>query len=241
MIRRVFRHYVFALPWGKYYRSAYIPHLRDQFFEYILTFFYEYPIRKGDVVLQIGASFGEETARFARAVGRKGRVIAVEPEPGNLKRLHDTFSADKYPQVTIVPKGAWKESGLRRFFVGGEREHRICDIPAKELTYEWWHVKDHLQESRYRSSTSFPVDTVDNIVKALALDRIDFVLIETNGSEPEVVQGMRKALPIIRRIGARGHVCRDGVPSFRSIVELLSNEGFNTKVTAEGMVLAERA
>ena len=74
-IRRGFRNLVYTRPWRTFHRNAYIPQLRDLYFEYIATFFYDYPIRKGDVVVQIGASFGEETTRFARAVGRTGRVI----------------------------------------------------------------------------------------------------------------------------------------------------------------------
>jgi FkbM family methyltransferase len=239
-LSRAFRAVVFTLPWTRYYRSAYIPTVRNTFFEYILTFFYNYPIRRGDVVVQIGASCGEETVRFARAVGKTGRVIAVEPESGNLERLRAALPPDQYPQVTIVPLGAWKCKGELLFFVGGEREHRIGEIPGGELTYEWWGEKDHLAPSRYKSSTKISVDAIDNIVRPFALKKIDFVLVETNGSELEVVEGMTEVLPIIRRCAVRGHVERDRAPIYKEIAVLLQEKGFQTTINTEGIVLGRQ-
>jgi FkbM family methyltransferase len=239
-VRTWFENAVFTRHWNRFYRVAYVPENRDRFFEHILTFFYRYPIRSGDVVVQVGASFGEETKRFARAVGPAGRVIAVEPESANLSRLRETVPADEFPQVTIVPKGAWTEPGTLRFLVGGEREHRLADLGAKDLTYEWWGVTDHLNEPRYRGSTTITVDTLDNIIADAGVDRVDFILVETNGAELEVIKGLDKAVPIVQRIGARGHVRRDGVPIWRDIQAWLTQKGFVTSLTSEEMVLARQ-
>ena len=239
-LRDAFEDLVFTRHWNRWYRVAYVPENRDRFFEHILTFFYRYPIKRGDVVIQVGASFGEETKRFARAVGTAGRVIAVEPEPGNLARLRETVPAAEFPQVTIVPKGAWHEPGELRFFLGGEREHRLADLNATDLTYQWWGVTDHLNEHRYKGATTIPVDTLDNIITAAGVDRVDFILVETNGAELEVVKGLDRNAPMVRRIGARGHVRRDGEPIWRGIQAWLTQKGFVTSLTSEEMVLARQ-
>ncbi len=239
-LRDRFEDLVFTRHWHRWYRGAYVPENRDLFFEHIVTFFYRYPIQKGDVVVEVGASSGEEASRFARAVGPNGRLIAVEPEAGNLAKLAACFPKDRFPQVTIVPKGAWKETTELQFFTGGEKEHRLADLGAKELSYEWWGVTDHLQERRYKGTTTVKVDTVDNIVAEAGLKSIDFVLFETNGAELEGVMGMDASLAITKRIAARGHVMRDGVPIYREIESYLKTKGFETAVTSEGMVLAQR-
>lgn len=239
-LRRRFEDLVFTRHWNRSYRVAYLPANRDRFFAHILTFFYRYPVKAGDVIVQVGASFGEETRRFARAVGKQGRVIAVEPEAGNLDRIRQTVPAAEFPQVTIVPRGAWKERGQLRFLVGGEREHRLADLGASDLTYEWWGVSDHLNDERYRGSTTIDVDTLDNILEAAGVDHVDFLLVETNGAELEVIQGLDQALPRVRRIGARGHVRRDGVPIYQAIQQHLADRGLITSVTSEEMVLARQ-
>jgi FkbM family methyltransferase len=236
-LRELFEHYVFTRSWARWHRFAYIPEYRDIFFDYILRFFYRYPIARGDVVLQIGASCGEETLRFAKSVGSQGRVIAVEPVPSNVERLQDIFTEDKFPQVSVVAKAAASRCGLLRFFLGVEKEGRLADIPAENLTYEWWGVEDHLNEQRYKGVTTVQADTPDNIIEPFALNRLDFILVETNGTELEVVQAMDKILSITKRIGARGHVQRDGVPIHIKIAELLTSRGFDVTVTDEGMVL----
>lgn len=239
-VRDWFEHLVFGWHWNRWYRVAYVRENRDVFFEHIVTFFYRYPIRKGDVVVQVGASSGEEALRFARAVGTSGRLIAVEPEARNLASLAACFPKDDFPHVSIVPKGVWKEKGELKFFTGGEREHRLADLGAEELTYEWWGVKDHLQEHRYQNVTTVEVETLDSIVADAGLRSIDFVLFETNGAELEGILGMNTALGITKRIAARGHVMRDGVPIYREIERYLKEKGFETAVTSEGMVLAQR-
>ena len=139
-----------------------------------------------------------------------------------------------------MPKGAWKERAELEFFIGGEKEHRLADLAANTLTYEWWGVADHLHEDRYKGRMMVHVDTIDNIIAEAGVDRVDFILFETNGAELEGVQGMDAALSITKRIGARGHVMRDGVPIYRAIAKHLEGKGFETAITSEGMVLAQR-
>jgi len=238
-LRRAFTDAVFSRPWNRWYRLAYEPDYRDIFFEGIVTFFYRYPIRRGDVVVHVGASFGEETARFLRAVGRKGRVFAIEPEARNIEVMRAILPGRRWPQLTIIQRAATDEVGEVDFLVGGGKEHRLADIPGKKLTYKWWGVEDNLAEGRYQRVVKVTADTLDNILRPYALKRIDFVLVETNGSELEVVQGMNEVLKVVKRLGVRGHVMRDSVPISIAIDQFLRKKGFETSLTSEGMVLAQ--
>jgi FkbM family methyltransferase len=239
-LRDGFTSVVFTRPWKRWFRHAYEPDYRDIFFEHIVTFFYRYPIRKGDTVVHIGASFGEETARFVRAVGRKGRVFAIEPEARNVEVMRALLPQRRWPQLTIIHCAAANASGEVDFLVGGGKEHRLADIPGKALTYEWWGIEDDLDASRYQRTVKVRSDTLANILRPYAPERIDFVLVETNGSELEVVEGIGELLPIVKRLGVRGHVRRDGVPIYIAIARFLQGQGFATSVTSEEMVLASR-
>lgn len=239
-LRRAFDEMAFVRPWLKLYRLAYVTDLRDRYFDHIVRFLYRCPIKPGDVVVQVGASLGEESERFARAVGPSGRLIAVEPEPTNVEILRERFPKDRYPQVTIVPMGAWKKKGELEFLVGSHKEHRLADLSAENLTYEWWGVEDTLQPSRYRSSIKVPVDTIDSILASLAIDAVDLMSFETNGAELEGVQGLVAIASRTRHVIARGHVRRDGVPIVRAILADLAAKGFDVAVTSEEMAVARR-
>ncbi len=238
--RDVFKDIFFTKYWEKYYKFSYIPNLRNIFFEYILTFYYSYPIKKGDTIIQIGASFGEETARFAKAVGKNGCVIAIEPESENIKKLSETFTQDKFPQVRIIPQGVWSEKREINFFVGGEREHRVAEMAAKNLTYEFWGVEDDLREERYKSTSVISVDTLDNILNKLSLETVDFILVETNGGEFEAVKGMNETFQKVNHLAVRGHVKWDGIPINIPISQTLEQRGFDTSINSEGIVLASK-
>lgn len=57
-------------------------------------------LRRGDVVAEVGAGPGYFTPRLARAVGRDGRVYALDPEPRALDVLRDRL--DGAANVTPV-------------------------------------------------------------------------------------------------------------------------------------------
>jgi len=57
-------------------------------------------IRRGDVVAEVGAGPGYFTPRLARAVGRAGRVWALDPEPRALALLRERLNA--VANVTLV-------------------------------------------------------------------------------------------------------------------------------------------
>ncbi|WP_422026925.1 FkbM family methyltransferase [Pyruvatibacter mobilis] len=239
LLRRVFDYYVFERPWARWHRFAYVPEIRDAFFDYILTFFYRYPVSEGDVIVQIGASNGEETSRFSKAVGLSGRVIAIEPVPDNVSQLLEKFPQDGSSNVTVVPKAAAKQKGAMKFLLGQPKEGRLAEIPGDNLTYEWWGVEDHLNHERYRGETLVQADTPQSILQDVGVTEIDFVLVETNGTELEVVEALVPLINRIKRIGARGHVRRDGVPIFQAMESCLKTNGMQTHVTNEEMVLAE--
>ena len=60
-------------------------------------------IKPGAVVWDIGANLGEWTLPFAAAVGRRGRVLAVEPAPRSAAALARTLAANALGQAELIP------------------------------------------------------------------------------------------------------------------------------------------
>jgi len=72
-------------------------------------------VRAGDVVLDIGASWGHYTASMARLAGRGGTVHAFEPNPGNWRQLQ--LIALRHPNVVLHPHGLSNEAATAELHV----------------------------------------------------------------------------------------------------------------------------
>lgn len=136
----------------------------------------------GWVCLDIGANVGAISLLLAKVVGPHGKVIAVEPGPPNVARLRKNFDLNPAlaARTEIVACG-----------MGGNR---------KEL---WWAEEEEnpgnailAQEGTHR----IPVDTIDDLVRERTLGRVDFIKIDVEGMELEVMQGSRRTLQQFRPI-----------------------------------------
>ncbi len=136
----------------------------------------EVHVRPGDVVIECGAHIGGFT-RTALGLGAS-LVIAIEPEPSNLKAYHRNLEAElKSGKVKLVPKG-------------------IFDKPGK--------MKLHLSESGDAHSVVEPrqgsgdvevdIVTLDSLLSSLNLNRVDFIKMDIEGAEQKALLGARQML-----------------------------------------------
>ena len=86
-------------------------------------------IKKGDVVLDIGANIGYYTLIFARLVGEEGKVFAFEPDPENFALLKKNVEINGYHNVVLVQKAISNKTGKIRLFKFDDFKagHRIHD------------------------------------------------------------------------------------------------------------------
>lgn len=101
-------------------------------------------IREGDVVIDAGANIGLFSILASFKVKEKGRVIAIEPEPNNLKILKQNVELNGLSNVIIIPKALYDKPGKRvnmrgegvEAFVsedgGGTVETTTLDVIAEE-------------------------------------------------------------------------------------------------------------
>jgi FkbM family methyltransferase len=126
-----------------------------------------FKIEKGDVVLDVGACIGDTTVPMAIKAGPNGKVIAVEPEPLNVRYLK--LNTSRFGNVEIMQKGIWKEKGTIEF-----KLHRA---PTG-------HSIVQASYGGYIDKTQIPVDTLDNLFSG---QRIDVAKIDVQGAEVEVL------------------------------------------------------
>jgi len=138
--------------------------------------------QEGDVVIDVGAHVGVFAAKALKRGAAK--VIVVEPDPLNVECLRRNFTKEiDSGRVAIVSDAAWNKTETLTFHLGkssawnslrgGESEESI-DVRARPL---------------------------DDIVNELGLDRVDYIKVDVEGVEAEVLEGavetMRRFRPTL--------------------------------------------
>lgn len=189
-------------------------------------------VNKGDTAVQVGTPNVYTMRRFSRLVGKTGRIIIVEAEPGNAKVLESALLSMPNKNVTIVNKGAWSKPGTMKLEKSDEfkGDHKIS-------------VDDVFVDNDYRtefsSSVEIEVDTVDNILAELGCKSIDYLSITVNGAELEVLKGATQIIDQSEscRIFSKGHArvgdSRSGTPLNVYISEFLNKHGL-TNIISRG-------
>lgn|GEM_PF-1614057 len=173
-----------------------------------------FKIKEGDTVLDVGACIGDTTVPMAMKTGEKGTVIAVEPEPCNIKFLRANTSC--FNNVRVVEKAAWNRKENIRFNI-----HSSCT--------------GHSIIDQSEDYTEVQADTLDNIVKDW--DRIDFCKIDVQGAELEVLEGAEEMLRKTRNIVVETHYFGEKA-LYPKVSAFLRKRGFSVRVTLDRVVHA---
>ena len=132
-------------------------------------------IRPGTLVLDIGAHVGIYTLLAARRAGPEGKVIAVEPDPDNLRLLDDNVRYNKFDRIVqVIPRAASNRSGTVQLFRG----------------------------SRSMESSLHPLDEIKSVisVECIKLDQfvgeehVAVIKLDVEGHEIEALEGMEAAI-----------------------------------------------
>jgi FkbM family methyltransferase len=180
-----------------------------------------YSAKTGDYIAEMGAYMGYYTVYLSGKVGAKGKIIAIEPMPDNLKILKKNIEKNNLSNVSIVPKGVWKEED-KITFQRNKGDHQSGSI---ELNY-----KDN-------DSLEIPVDSLDSILKEQSVSHIDFMLIQLNGVEIEALEGLRMIKPGNLAIAARYN--KDKVPAAKVILDILNARDYDCNIIKDDFVFAK--
>ena len=135
------------------------------------TEFVKKNIKKGDVVVDIGANIGYFNLLFARLVGG-GKVYAFEPDPTNFAILKKNVELNGFENVYLYNKACLDKTTQIPFYLSD---------------------KNHADHTTYfeKGRKKIMVDTVcvDDYVK-----KADFIKMDTQGAEILIVIGMKELL-----------------------------------------------
>jgi FkbM family methyltransferase len=152
-------------------------------------------VRRGNIVLDIGANVGAHTVFFSHLVGNHGRVFAFEPLSENIDALKETIRLrSRSPNVRIFQAavGTPGDSGRRV----------VMTAPEQDLTQASLRVQA-AGSWRQQSAREYEVSltSLDAEPEVRYLPSIDVIKIDVEGGELDVLKGgaqtIRRHYPVI--------------------------------------------
>ena len=200
-------------------------------------------VEAGSTVVDVGANIGFFTLPFARWVGPEGRVIALEPEGENHRRLAARLAAAGLSErVSVFEAAAAEKSGRLRLAVNPDHpgDHKLTADNA---------------ENSEGPSVEIDAYALDDLLAKQSGPPVSLMKIDVQGAELRVVQGTlgvierdRPALLVEIDPAATNH---DGAPGAPILLALLAERGYcfrpwtrkgaGEPLDAEAIIAAARA
>ena len=169
-------------------------------------------VKKGDVVIDIGANIGYYTLIMARNVGKKGKVYAFEPDPENFSLLKKNIKKNGYQNAVLVQKAVSDKNGEISLFLSDSNtgDHRIVD------------TKDG------RNSVKVEMISIDDFLNDV---KINFIKMDIQGAEYFALKGMKETLKKSNNVKMFTEFWPSGLREFGirpgKYIDLLTEYGFN--------------
>jgi len=173
-------------------------------------------IKKGDVVVDIGANIGYYTILFSRLVGSDGLVYSFEPGPKNFSMLKQNVELNGCKNVILEQKAVAGKSGIVELFLherGGN--HSIVDAKGCVglIKVDCVSLQDYFKDRR-----------------------VDLIKMDVEGAEYQVVKGadaiLNSGVKLVIEFNIDSMTARH-IDS-KKLLKILSEKGYRLKGINEG-------
>lgn len=137
---------------------------------------------KGDYVVDAGGCWGDTALYFAGEVGETGKVFTYEFIPSNLTILETNLSLnpDLERRVNLIRRPVWEKTDETMYYIDNGPGSRVF-------------MKEETAYDGKVSSLS-----IDDLVAANSIPRIDFIKMDIEGAEPYALRGAVKTISKFR-------------------------------------------
>jgi FkbM family methyltransferase len=168
--------------------------------------------KRGEVVIDVGASIGAHAVRVARAVGKEGLLIALEPNAEDFKLLKMNLMLNKVDNTIALPMAAYEENGTYMMHLSKETGlHSLTRIPRS-----------------YIRRIEVCTITLDSLLTKFDVQGVDWVKIDVEGAELAVLKGASHVLDVAKNL-----IIEVWHKNANAVFDLLNSKGYKVTFLAK--------
>jgi FkbM family methyltransferase len=174
---------------------------------------------QGDIVVDIGAHMGRYTIISSKRVGANGKVVAIEAHHSNFEMLKSNIKLNQLTNVTPLNYAVYsKETKIKLY------------LPDEESGYTMHHsIMSNYVFTKYKDKTGdkfveVSANTLDYLLQLKGITDVNWVKIDVEGAEFEVLKGAHNVLSNSKDISLLIEV--HGKDTYEPIIESLRSYNF---------------
>lgn len=170
------------------------------------------------VTLDIGASGGFNTEEvFNKKYNKYFKVNAIEP----IKKEFDKIKSSNKSNL-----GFWSEDKDLNLYITNDFGATSVFEPNLENFQFIYNDAQSLKNVEVKNIEKIKCTRIDNYCRALNIDNIDFIKIDTQGSEYDILSGLGKYRPLLIRAETQTISCYKNMSTFEKVIDLLDQFGY---------------
>ena len=173
------------------------------------------------VALDVGAQGGFFNASiFSKKYNFFFDPIVVEPIPEEAKKLEDK-------NYKVISKGLWSENCKKKLYILGKRPGSSSMYKPNSNTFDLYDFKKKdFPIFDITDEIDIECTTIKESLNKFKVNNLDFLKIDTQGSELEILKGIGEYFPLLMKIEAQIIPMYENVPSWTELVNYLEKKNY---------------
>jgi FkbM family methyltransferase len=174
-------------------------------------------LKNGMYCLDVGSNIGYYACLESNAVGNTGKVISIEPSPINFKYLKKNIELQNMSNTEVYNFACGNENNKIEFLISDRSNwsrvatDKFVDAPPDAIL----------------KTITVPVKTIDSIVVEKSLPRLDFIRMDVEGYEINIVEGMHKTLDKFKPLlHMEVHLFLLGISETKKLLQNIQKHGY---------------